>query len=292
MKLSREAATATLIIYLAKSPRLEEIIDALVKNIAIDYRRILLERDVRSGFIRLLSIGSIVELDENIFNVYRSEFDYIRSILPEEYSHYTSTFLEIYDFEKLLAAFSDSRKMHESVHSYTNTLENPQYRACYRSGSYRCLLEVYIDRIVSMYRKIYRAYLEEYIDALKAVVIFTSARYFMHLKNSHILELAEYSYSEFIKSITQKLNLFNQMPDYKLYTVLENIGKLATKEYLDVLEIYEAAYVYSTVKTLLYTSYQLIDQLTLYLINRYYEQRMLRYTHPLMSIARERYRVR
>lgn len=291
MKSSREASLATVLIYLAKQPRLEELIEGLAKGIPVEYSRLLLEKDVRHNFIKLLSVSSISELDRCVFEIYRSELEYIGSVLPSEYSHYLYTFFEVYDFEKLLATYLAPQKVRQSTYTYTNTLDNPQYEQCYMSSSYRCLLEVYINRILSIFRKIYSKYLESYIDALNTILIFTSMRYFMYLKNSHILALAEYSYSEFIKFISQRLKLSNQLAMYKLHTILENIEK-SFKESLDVLEIYEAAYVYDTVKSILYSSYQLIDQLTLYLINRYYEQRLMRYAHPLMSSIRSRYKVR
>ncbi|MEM0500620.1 MAG: hypothetical protein QXV81_00175 [Ignisphaera sp.] len=291
MKLSREASLATVIIYLAKPPRLEELIDGLTKNAAIEYSRLLLEKDARNSFVKLLSASSIDELDRYIFDIYRSEFEYIGNILPEEYSYYLYTFLEIYDFEKLLAISSTPKKITQPTYMYTNVLNDPQYKQCCRDYSYRCLLEIYIDKTASILKKIYRAYLESYINALNAIAIFTSIRYFIYLKNSHILALAEYSYNEFVKFINQKLNLSNQLIVYKLHTILENIEKFI-RESLDTLEIYEAAYVYDAIKNLLYPSYQLIDQLTLYLINRYYEQKMIRYVHPLVSSIRGRYRIR
>ncbi|MCS7112181.1 MAG: hypothetical protein N3D82_04380 [Ignisphaera sp.] len=291
MKLSREASLATVIIYLTKSPRLEELVDGLIKNTAIEYNRIMLEKDTRNGFVKLLSVGSLSELDEYIFNIYRGEFEYVGGILPEEYSRYLHTLLEIYDFEKLLIMYITPKKVPQPTYMYTDILNDPQYMVCYRNPSYRCLLEIYIDRIISIYRRIYRTYLENYVNALKAIAIFTSIRYFMHLKNSQILELAEYNYSEFIKFVSQKLNLSNQLIVHKLHTILENIEKFVG-ESLDVLEVYEVVYVYDAVKSILYPSYQLVDQLTLYLINRYYEQKMIRYMHPQMSSVRNRYRTR
>lgn len=291
MRLSREASLGTVLIYLAKQPRLEELIEGLTKSTAIEYSRLLLEKDARPNFIKLLSVSTISEIDRCIFEVYRSEFEYLGGILPSEYSRYLYTFLEIHDFEKFLAMYSASQKVYPSIYTYTNTLDNPQYEQCYMGSSYRCLLEVYISRILSSFRKIYRRYLESYIDALNAIIIFTSIRYFIYLKNSHILALAEYSYNEFIKFIGQRLNISNQLIMYKLYSLLENIEK-SVRESLDIVEINEAAYVYSIIKNILYSSYQLIDQLTLYLINRYYEQKLMRYIHPLMNSIRGKYKVR
>lgn len=291
MKLSREASLGTVLIYLAKQPRLEELIESLMRGTTIEYNRLLLEKDARPNFIKLLTASSVSELDRCIFEIYKNEFEYIGSILPYEYSHYLYTFLEIYDFEKLLAIHSTSQKAYQFTYMYTNILDNPQYKQCYIDSSYRCFLEVYINRILSIFRKIYSKYLELYIDALNTIVIFISMRYFMYLKNSYILALAEYSYNEFLKFISQKLKLPNQLVIYKLHTILENIEKFSS-ESLDVLEIYEAAYIYNFIKNILYFSSQLIDQLTLYLINRYYEQKLIRYTHPLMGTIRGKYKIR
>ncbi len=291
IKLSREASLGTVLIYLTKQPRLEELIESLMKGTAIEYSYLVLEKEARPNFIKLLTVSSISELDKCVFEIYRDEFEYIGSILPDEYSYYLYTFLEIYDFEKLFAIHSASQKVYQSIYTYTNLLDNPQYKPCYMSSSYRCFLEVYINRILSIFKKINSKYLESYIDALNAIVIFASIRYFMFLKNSHILALAEYSYSEFVKFITQRLKLSNQLVMYKFHTVLENIEK-SIKESLDVLEIYETAYVYGIIKDILYFSNQLIDQLTLYLINRYYEQKLMRYTHPLMRSIRTEYKIR
>lgn len=290
MRLSRDAALGTVIIYLSKAPRLEEIVGNLVKGIPIEYSYFLSDRTLRTGFTKLLLAKSISEVDKYIFEVYKEEFEYMKNVLPEEYAHYFYTFLEIFDIEKLLATESTTKEGTEAQ-LYTGILDSPHYEECRKASSYRCFMNVYIDRIRSSANRIYRSFMEPCINALNAIAIFVSIRYFMYLKNSHILALAEYKYGEFLKYLNQQLRDLTPVTMQKLYMALENIERDIEKS-LDELWIHEITYIYDIIKNLLYYSYQLVDQLTLYLINRYYEQRVMRYLHPLMTSVRSKYRSR
>ncbi len=288
MRLSRDAALGTIIIYLNKPPRLDDIVSSIVKGISIEYNQFLIDKNARMSFLKLLTAKNLDELDRYIFEVYKEEFEYIKNVLPEEYVDYFNIFLEIFDLEKLLAGSSTSLKSSQIF--YTDIHNVSSYKQCYKDSSYRCFIDVYIDRVKSSLDKIYRAYLETYSNAVNAIAIFTSIRYFMYLKNSQILALVEYRYEEFVKYISQQLKTLNPLIIYKIYSALQDIEKYIENN-IDLVWIYEIIYIYDIIKNLLYYSYQLIDQLTLYLINRYYEQKAMRYIHPLNSLVRNRYKI-
>jgi len=288
MRLSRDAALGTIIIYLNKPPRLDDIVSSIVKDISIEYNQFLMDKNARMSFLKLLTAKNLDELDRYVFEIYKEEFEYIKKVLPEEYIDYFNIFLEIFDLEKLLANSSTSLKSSQTF--YTDILNISSYKQCYKDSLYRCLIDVYMNRVKPSLDKIYRAYLETYSNAVNAIAIFTSIRYFMYLKNSQILALVEYRYEEFVKYISQQLKTLNPLIIYKIHSALQDIEKYIENN-IDLVWIYEIMYIYDIIKNLLYFSYQLIDQLTLYLINRYYEQKAMRYIHPLSSLVRNRYKI-
>uniref|UniRef100_A0A7C5YZ47 Uncharacterized protein n=2 Tax=Ignisphaera aggregans TaxID=334771 RepID=A0A7C5YZ47_9CREN len=287
MKLTYDAALGTIIIYLSKPPKLDDIVDSIVKGISIEYNQFLIDRNARTDFMKLLTAKNIDELDRYIFEIYKGEFEYIKNILPEEYVSYFNIFLEIFDLDKLLASISSPMGFPPIL--YTDILNISDYKQCYKDSSYKCFI-IYMNRVISSLSKIHKAYHESYTNAVDAIAAFTSMRYFMYSKNSQILALVEYRYEEFIKYIDQQLKTLNPLTICKLYRALQDIEKYIEKN-VDLVWIYEITHIYGIIKNLLYFSYQLIDQLTLYLINRYYEQKTIRYIHPLTSLARSRYRV-
>ena len=283
-KMSMYGLKTILITYLNKNPKLEEAIQIALENRFIDLSSVLTKYNSRTDYFKLASVETFHELEENLIELTKNELNYIYNLLPEPYSKFFKTFLMIYDFDLIYNSIMSSKHLTEIRPRFLESLESKEmnvYTFCTKEKIYECLLLTFLRKIRSDLKMLeqQRIFREDCSKTFGCIGLLIASRYLKHIYNLEKLGFATDSIDSFIKQIVLIANL-DGITQYQLDNFVKRFYDII-KSHPNTATIYEAQHVYSKCKDLLALSTQVIDLLTLYLVNRYYEMYVLKYILPI-----------
>lgn len=287
-KLSRWALKTILVTYLSKNPRLEELLDLALEERFADLPQIVSRYNSRTEYLRLSTAKTVDEVDTVLTSLTWEELEQIYDLLPSPYARYFKAFLPLYDFEKMYPAFSRG-DLSEAKTSFLRQEDLVVFERCVRERTFTCLIKTFLGNIRKCLgvgiSKGYTITVEDYSDSLKCLILTVTASYTKYFLNMVKLGIKEEEHpGEFIENV---LRDFKSVSGYKheFENVVDYLSSISKSEPYRV-AILEARYVYSKCKDYLLYSPQVIDLLTLYLLNRYFELHILRYTLPQSWVVR------
>ncbi|MEM0026545.1 MAG: hypothetical protein QXT53_01240 [Ignisphaera sp.] len=277
-KMSRYGLKTLLITHLDKNPKLEEAIQIALENQFIDLPSVLSRYNSRMDYLKLASAKTIHELEENLIGLIKNELNYVYNLLPELYSKFFRTFLTIYELDLIYTSIMSSKHFNEMKPRFLEPKDMNIYMYCTKEKTYECLLLTFLKQLktdlkMAEHQKTPR---ESYSRALGCVSLLAVSKYLKYISN---LERLGFTTANSIESFTKQIISATNI-DGVVQHQLENSAKYLYNIIVShpaKATIYEAQYVYSKCRELLALSPQVIDLLTLYLINRYYEVYVLKY---------------
>ena len=286
-RLSSNGIKAVLITYLDKNPRLEELIQIALENKYVDLPSILSRYNSRIEYAKLVSVKTVEEVDVVLNELTKNELEYISSLLPTQYVDFFRSFLVIYDLDRIYSEFL--RGSLEKIATVFSRCEDLQiFRRCLANKNYSCLLEIWLENIKSsLERNLVKKYgfVEDYRNVFRCLNLFTIAKYVKYIVNVRELGFSiPLNPVEFSEKLIHILGI-GTWYKYELENAI-NILENRFKSEPCRASIHEVHYVYSRCRDLLLYSPQVIDILTLYLLNRYYGIYVLRYVLPQVWVMR------
>jgi len=286
-RLSSDGIKATLITYLDKNPKLEELIQLALENRYIDLPSVLSRYNSRLEYAKLISAKTVDEIDVILSELTKNELEYIYSLLPTQYIDFFRSFLIFYDLDRIYSAFL--RGSLESAKVVFMKYEDLEiFKRCLNDKTYRCLLEVQLDNIKnSLEMNIVKRYgvIEDYRNVFRCLALFAIAKYMKYVVNVRELGLdTSLKPIEFSEKLIHILGV-GSWYKYELENAINSLENYFKSEPYRA-SVLEARYIYGKCRDLLTYSSQVIDILTLYLLNRYYEIYVLRYVLPQSWVMR------
>lgn len=287
-KLSRWALKTVLVTYLSKNPRLEELLNLALEGKFVDLTQMVSRYNSRVEYLKLLTAKTADEVDIVLTNLIREELERIYDLLSLPYARYFKAFLPLYDFERMYPAFSRG-DLSEVKTSFLRREDLAAYELCVRERTFTCLLKTFLENIreclgidISRGRTIAA---EDYSDSLKCLVLAITAIYTKNFLNVIKLGVGrEERPEEFIEKVLRDFKMVSGHK-HEFENVVNYLSHISKSEPYKV-TLFEARYVYSKCRDYLLYSPQVIDLLTLYLLNRYFELHVLRYTLPQSWVVR------
>jgi hypothetical protein len=287
-KLSRWALKTTLVTYLSKNPRLEELLELALEGRSADLAQMISRYNSRPDYLKLAALKTADEVDAALTDLIRAELERIYDLLPSPYARYFRAFLPLYDFEKMLSAFSRG-DLSEVRTGFLRREDLSTYGRCVKEGTYSCLIESFLENIRKCFEtnisREYFAAAEDCSDSLRCLILAVTAGYTKYFLNTAKLGIERgEDPKEFIGRV---LRGFREISGYgyELEKVVNHLTHVSRSEPYRV-TLLEASYVYGKCKDYLLYSPQVVDLLTLYLVSRYYELHVLRYTLPQSWVIR------
>jgi len=284
--MSRESIKSVIITYLDKNPKLEEALQIALENRFIDLPSMLTRYNSRTEYMNLLSAKTVEELDKNLVELTKNELSHIYNLLPQPYENFFKFFLALYDLDRIHQAIISNK-----FPNVATTFFNPEYlnvySHCTKEKTYDCLLQSFIQSIktsleVSTPQKIFE---EDPSKAFQCIALLVAINYAKHTSNLERLGIAfSHSLKDFLKQITSNLKI-DGMLSYMLESSVNHMLSIFRSQ-PSKSTLHEANYVYYKCRDILLFSPQVIDLLTLYLVNRYYEIRVLRYVFPVSWVIK------
>jgi hypothetical protein len=278
-----EGIKTVLVTLLSKNPKLEETLQLALEEKFMDLAQVLARYNSRVDFIKLSAAKSIDEITTMLIALEKRELGEVYSMLPQELQLFYRVNLTLFDLDNVHSAMlSGDKKSAKLVFSRSQELE--VYGKCFESRSYACLLKAFLESVRSSLEVgIMKIIAESTAKALGCLVLLASARYCKYALNADKLGMAhEEPLQVFLKEV-----IYRYVPKepsawlitVKISSIAEHLHEAFRKDSSRV-TLYEATHVYKTCRELLLYSSQLIDLLTLYLVNRYYEVLVLKYVLP------------
>jgi len=284
-----EGLKTVLVTLLAKNPRLEEVLQLALEEKFMDLPQVLSRYNSRMDFIKLSTAKSIDEVTTVLVDLERRELKEVYDMLMKELQLFYKIALTFFDLDSIYSAIlSGDKKLVNLLFSSAQELE--LYSKCFESKSYVCVLKTFLESARnSLEFGIAKIIAESPSKALGCLALITSARYCKYIFNASKVGLVpEESLQNFLQEVVYKYvprEPSTWLVAVKIGVLAEYLHKVFEKDPSRV-TLYEAEYVYRTCKDLLLYSPQLIDLLTLYLINRYYEALVLKYVLPQARVFR------
>ncbi|MEM0028227.1 MAG: hypothetical protein QW348_01275 [Ignisphaera sp.] len=281
-KMSVYGLKTILITHLNKNPKLEEVIQTALENRFIDLPSMVTKYNSRTDYLKLASAKTIHELEENLIGLIKNELDYVYNLLPEFYSKFFRTFLTIYELDLIYNSIVSSKRFTEMKPRFLESKDMDTYMYCTKENAYGCLLLTFLKNLkadleIAEQRRTLR---ENYSRALGCVSLLVASKYLKYVSNLEKLNLTVSDSIEiFVKQITSTTNI-DGLAQYQLENSTKQLYSII-RSYPSKATIYEAQHVYGKCRELLALSPQVIDLLTLYLVNRYYEMYILKYVLPV-----------
>jgi hypothetical protein len=280
-----EGIKALLFNLLDKNPKLEEILQHALENRLVDLSQLLARPNSRIQFYKLLSARNIDEVSNVLVELEKAELNEVYMLLPLELRNYMKIILLFYDMDLLYSSLvmKSSPRLLFSIASELEEL-------CRGEPKITCII-IQILRMArdALNRWSRKAPLPEDVTrALSCLAIFSIVKFYRHALNAKKLGLVPDEDKElFIRRVIDYIpkNPTSWFILSKLDDILSYVESSFSKDPSRVL-LYEAKYLYGFFKELLLYSSQAIDLLTLYLINRYYELFVLRYSLPQSRVFR------
>jgi len=284
MKPSKELSMGLLQILLARPPKLEEILDYAVKGMELGAEYLTRLPGFRTHLLSLLESKSYEDVDRALHGVFSTELRTLERFLPENYVDFLAKFLELYYIDYIALSISGTLKAAPgstwvSTAGLTSaTISSTviaEYSKC-APKDVKCFLMKFFERIKASHDKLGERE-SRALDAIKALV---TVRYFNYFRNSELLGLKLSGFEEVLAELG-----INPVVEISLKRALEKLEKLGGAE-LTRYTVYEASATYPLMRELLAYSGGLANILTLYLVSRYYELKVLRYTLVPRSLRR------
>ncbi len=281
MKPSKELSIGLLQTLLAKPPKLEELLDYAVKEVELGADYLARLPGFRSYLLSLLEVRSYEDADRVLYEALLSELRTLERFLPESYLEFLKTFLELYyiDYVTLSLAkaprgTSDFAKASLVKFAEATSLSSVavEYSRC-SSRDIRCFLMRYLERVQSSFIELREAE-PRALDAVRTLV---AVRYFNYYRNAELLGLKLGEFERVVAEVG-----ISPVVEVSLRRVLERLERAELTRYT----VHEASVTYPLLKELLAYSGGLANILTLYLVNRYYELKVLRYSLLPKSLRR------
>jgi hypothetical protein len=277
VKPSKELSIGLLQILLAKPPKLEELLDCAVKGLELSTEYLTRLPRPELYLLNLLESRTYEDVDRILYESFSIELRILDRFLPDKFLHFLRTFLELYYIDYVALGTTKIPSESSLVRLILINLSSviSEYSKC-TPKDIECFLMTFSERIRSSHDE-----LEERgsraLDVAKALI---AVRYFNYLRSSELLGLKLSK----IEKVLAKLGM-NPIVEASLRKLLERLEKLSKTE-LTRYTIYEAGVTYPLVKELLVYSGGLANTLTLYLVNRYYKLKVLRYSLLPRSLRR------
>jgi hypothetical protein len=285
-RLSPEATKSILFIVLDKNPRLEEVLQLVADEKFIDLAQVLSRPNSRIDFAKLSTAKSIDEVTGVLMLLEKKELDEIYNILLQELQIFYKTTLTFFDLNNIYSAILRGDKKSIKL-EFSGFQELEAYSICFESKRYSCLLNKFLESVVQALNTAVKPLGESPAKSFGCFLLLTIANYCKHMLNSNRLNIAiEQPLEEFVREAVHKYA--PKEPD--TWLIITRISDVVTylqdvfKKDPSRVTLYEARYVYRVCKDILFYSTQLIDLLTLYLINRYYEIYVLKYVLPQSQV--------
>jgi hypothetical protein len=283
VKPSKELSIGLIQVLLSRPPRLEEVLEYATKGAELTAEYLTRLPGFRLHLINLSQSKSYEEVDRTLNEALSAELHLLEDFLPENYLGFLKLFLEFYQMEYIVLSLSGAPGVvgspSESSLVKLTGVSMKSLAAEYSSCAPRdmeCTLMRFLERVREAYIKL-REYESRALDAIKVLV---AVRYFNYVKNSELLGLKLGRFEDLLARLG-----INPVVEIPLRRVLERLRGLSRAE-LTRYTVHEAALTYPLVKELLTYSGSLADILTLYLVNRYYELKVLRYSLLPRSLRR------
>jgi len=280
-----EGIKTLLFTLLDKNPRLEEILQHALENRLVDLSQLLARPNSRIQFYKLLSARNIDEVSNVLVELEKAELGEVYRLLPLELRNYMKTFFLFYDIDLLynsLIMKSSPRLLFFSA----NELEE----LCRGEPKATCI----IMQILKMARDALNKWSqrvpspEDVTRTLSCLAVFSIVKFYRYVLNAKKLSLVPDEDKEhFIRRVIDYIpkNPTSWFILSKLDGILSHVESSFSRDPSRAL-LYEAKYLYGFFKEILLYSSQAVDLLTLYLINRYYELFVLRYSLPQSRVFR------
>jgi len=279
LKPSKELSVGLLQALLARPPRLEEVLDYAVKGAELSAEYLTRLPGFRSHLLGLLESKSYEDADRVLYEAFSAELHTLERVLPENYLEFLRRFLELYYIDYIALGPSGALGGASSLTGVglvrLASSVAAEYSRC-TPRDIRCSLTVFLERVKVSHSRL-RERGSRALDATKALV---AVRYFNYLRNSELLGLKLGDLERALAGLS-----INPVVEVSLRRVLERLEGLGGAE-LARYTVYEASATYPMMKELLAYYGGLANILTLYLVNRYYELKVLRYALTPKSLRR------
>ena len=281
-----EGIKTLLFTFLDKNPKLEEILQHALENRPVDLSQLLARPNSRIQFYKLLSARNIDEVSNVLVEIEKAELDEVYRLLPLELRNYMKTFLLFYDMDLLYSSLV-MKSSPRLLFSTANELEE----LCRGEPKATCIIMQVLKRARDALNKWSQRVPspEDVTRTLSCLAVFSIVKFYRYVLNAEKLSLVPDEDKEhFIRRVIDYYVPKNPTSRFilsKLDDILSNVESSFSRDPSRVL-LYEAKYLYGFFKEILQYSTQAVDLLTLYLINRYYELFVLRYSLPQSRVFR------
>ncbi|MEM0356117.1 MAG: hypothetical protein QXY53_05915 [Desulfurococcaceae archaeon] len=289
-KLTREGAYGYISILIAKSPNIITLSNIVEADESIDIETAISKGFLNPGYSILTHVKKISDVDNSINSFYREVFNRLMDFMPNPYRVYVKYFVEVFDLDRVVSTFFSIDKSRleskntmgflEPLIEYVIYGKKPpedlmQYVVCLDRerkvlDTVKCLVEKYIGRVTQSLDQI--AVFESVTSSYGLFHMFSQLRLYRYIMNSKLL--GEAKYVEYRYRIGK--TVVPQTYVYKVGEFIEKLMDYAEKNPL-MINVYEYRFLHEPLDTLKYTPHSLIDRLTYFLINKYYEVPFIRY---------------
>ncbi|MEM1720586.1 MAG: hypothetical protein QXZ16_06045 [Ignisphaera sp.] len=296
MKLSEAASYGYVTILISKSPSIELLTDILEHEKTIDISTAVARGILPVEYTRLSRYEDVESIDNAVYSFYLELIIELSKYLPNLYSRYLETFIEIYDIDRIAISletrssksleymFSRFGSIAQSLTGYRADLLHNDYKMCLESESIiECVHRVYLSRVVAVLKFLSTPSLNNIvlIDARRSVDalhLFVLIRLYSYLMNVQKLKKERIVIDMFL----ERYRLARHLRDIFL-RVINGIERGIDRD-ISLLLVYESKYINRELKDMLIYSPTLLDRLTYLLIEKFYESKLVRY------IAMKKYR--
>ncbi|MEM4903306.1 MAG: hypothetical protein QXK25_07565, partial [Ignisphaera sp.] len=163
MKLSEAASYGYVTILISKSPSIELLTDILEHEKTIDISTAVARGILPVEYTRLSRYEDVESIDNAVYSFYLELIRELSKYLPNLYSRYLETFIEIYDIDRIAISletrgsksleymFSRFGSIAQSLTGYRADLLHNDYKMCHESESIiECVHRVYLSRVVAV----------------------------------------------------------------------------------------------------------------------------------------------
>ncbi|MEM1699074.1 MAG: hypothetical protein QXT76_04540 [Sulfolobales archaeon] len=282
MRPSREVSIGLIQTLMSRPPRIHDMLEVALRDLDISVETASQQPGFRLMLVNLRDVKSYEELDRQVRAILENEIGEVVKYLPHAYLDYVKTFFELGELELRCLGSSKTGGAHSATPLSADkdagvklaTTAYLEHAAC-REGVEGLLIE-YLSRVRSSLSEISEDCSWAY-EVIKSLAVLHNFRY---LRNAELIGLGSSKLDQFLRL----LNL-NPLTEILLKRAVDSLGRI-DRAGLIKYTIYEAVEALNIANGLLSHRDGLINLLTLYLVIKYYESKILRYVFLPKTLKR------
>jgi len=271
---SREVSVGLIQTLMSRPPRMLDMLEIALRDLDISIETASQQYGFRLMLINLRDVRSYEELDRQIHAVLKNEIGEVVKYLPQVYLNYVKAFFELGELELRClgsskaagpASYALSLLTGKDVEEKSAVITHFEHGTC-RNGIEGLLIE-YLNKVRNSFNEIGEDCTWVY-EVIKSLAVL---HYFRYLRNAELLGLVSPKLDQFLRLLN--LSPLTEIPLKRAVESLERVDKAGLIKYT----VYEAVEALNIANRLLSHRDGLINLLTLYLVTKYYESKILRY---------------